>query len=119
MRLVALAAAALLPSLCVSWWDTGHMLTVAIARQRLSAAAVAELEQLIHASRSVQATSPVPSVTMVSAAHWADDVKNRGWSADDKILLSPTPTRIFVAFDAVRSSSSAVTCHAPTHPHAR
>lgn len=118
MRPLALAAAALLPSLCVGWWDTGHMLTVAIARQRLSAAAVAELEQLINASGSVQATSPVPSVTMVSAAHWADDVKNRGWSADDKIMLSPT--RTFVAFDAVRSSSSsAVTCHAPMHPHAR
>src|SRR6056300_1231650 len=48
VKLFAFAAAAALhiPISCLGWWDAGHMLTVAIASQRLSNATVAELNHL-------------------------------------------------------------------------
>lgn len=102
--LVALASAAL-PSPADAWWDTGHMLTAAIARARLSPASVAAAERLIMASLSVQSTSPVPSTTVISAAHWPDDVKRYDWDASEKVILSPSG--LFVAFDAVSKSTPA------------
>jgi hypothetical protein len=81
-----------------AWWDTGHMLTAAIARQRLSASALSAAEKLITASASVQTSSPVPSTTLVSAAHWADDLKRHDWPDNSKMILSPS--RLFVAFDS-------------------
>lgn len=108
-KLLALtAAAAYIPSLCLGWWDAGHMLTVAIARQRLSNATKTELDRLIAASESVQATSPVPSTSLVSAGHWPDDVKRRDWAPSDKVMLSPSG--LFVAFDAVRTRPSPFPC---------
>ena len=80
------------------------MLTVAIARQWLSNATQTELDSLIAASESVQATSPVPSTCLISAGHWPDDVKRRDWDPSDKVVLSPS--RLFVAFDAVRTVHS-------------
>jgi hypothetical protein len=106
VKLFAFAAAAALhiPSSCLGWWDAGHMLTVAIASQRLSNATVAELNHLIVASKSVQSTSPVPSTSLISAGHWPDDVKRRDWDPSKKVLMSPSG--LFVAFDAVRTFRS-------------
>jgi hypothetical protein len=86
-----------------AWWDTGHMLTAAIARQRLSPAAAAAGERLIAASAAVQASSPVPSTSMVSASHWPDDLKRRDWPASQKVMRSPAG--LFVAFDAPQFNS--------------
>eukprot|EP01043_Picozoa_sp_COSAG02_P065038 COSAG02_NODE_9689_length_2140_cov_2.167565_1_plen_150_part_00 len=102
VKLFAFAAAAALhiPSSCLGWWDTGHMLTVSIATQRLSNVTVAELNRLVAASESVQSTSPVPSTSLISAGHWPDDVKRRDWDPSKKVIMSPSG--LFVAFDAVR-----------------
>ena len=77
------------PAPAGAWWDTGHMLTAAIAQQRLSPAAAAEADALIAASASAQADSPVPSLSVVSAAHWADDLKRRDWPRGSKMMRSP------------------------------
>lgn len=54
-----------------SWWDTGHMLTAAIALKNLKKAKVVEATNLL---------SNLPGYTnfgsdFVSASHWADDIK--------------------------------------------
>lgn len=100
-KLLAFVTALQIPKLSLGWWDTGHMLTVAIARQRLSNTTIAELDRLVIASESVQAMSPVPSTTLISASHWADDVKRRDWDPSDKVMVSPSG--VFLAFDAVRA----------------
>ena len=101
VKILAFAAALHIPSACLGWWDAGHMLTVAIAGQRLSNVTVAELNSLIVASESVQSTSPVPSTSLISAGHWPDDVKRGDWDPSKKVILSPSG--LFVAFDAVRT----------------
>lgn len=103
-QFLAFVAALHIPSSCLGWWDAGHMLTVAIAGQRLSNSTMAELNHLIVASESVQSTCPVPSTSLISAGHWPDDVKRGDWDPSKKVMLSPSG--LFVAFDAVRTVSS-------------
>ena len=68
----------LLPLLCTTpvagWWDTGHMLTAAVALQTLPPAQVEEAALLLDMyHRNYPAAS-----SFVSAAHWADDIKRNG-----------------------------------------
>ena len=61
----------LLPTVVVAWWDTGHMLTAAVALKQLPANKIAEANKLL---------VDLPGYTtfgsnFVSAAHWADDIK--------------------------------------------
>ena len=93
-----MAALILLAHPASGWWDTGHMLTAAIARSRLSPAAAQAADALVDGSLSVQQFSPVPSSTLISAAHWPDDIKRRDWPASQKVQLSPSG--LYVAFDA-------------------
>eukprot|EP01052_Picozoa_sp_SAG31_P000242 SAG31_NODE_7_length_42755_cov_130.245728_38_plen_227_part_00 len=101
IRLLVLALLGWQP--VAGWWDTGHMLTAAIARTRLSAAARTMADELVIASASVQSSSPVPSVSFVSAAHWADDLKRRDWPASEKVHIAPDG--LIVAFDAAQLNS--------------
>ena len=58
-----------------AWWDAGHMLTVSIAKYRVEKEVAKKAERLIEASIFAQEIADVPSLNLVSAAHWADNVK--------------------------------------------
>lgn len=91
-----LAVACALASLALpaaGWWDVGHMVTASIAQQRVSRAVAERARRLIDASAFAQAPVDVPSTNLVSAAHWADNVKHIG-------ALVETPSGSFVDYSS-------------------
>ena len=79
------------------WWDTGHMLSAAIAMHVLDQQTITMVEELLLASSIAQEKLPVPSMNMVSAAHWADDIKT---SSSASFVLAPAPSSLFMALDS-------------------
>ena len=76
-----------------AWWDAGHMLTAAVARERLSPQAKLRADDLVAASLSTQEGQTVPSDTFVGVAHWADDVKREAG-------FITSPDGVYVALDS-------------------
>jgi hypothetical protein len=61
-----------LPTATYAWWDTGHMLTAAVALQNLPPAQRAEAHNLLS---NLPGYTTTFSNNFISAAHWADDIK--------------------------------------------
>lgn len=89
---LACALASLSPP-AEGWWDVGHMVTVAIAEQRVSETVAKRTRDLINASAFAQELVDVPSTNLVSAAHWADNVKHID-------ALVETPSHSFVDYSS-------------------
>ena len=70
----------LLPSLIISWWDVGHMLTAAIAEKRLQQLhpyAYAHFGELI---TSINNLVDNKSRTLIESACWPDDIKSHNYN---------------------------------------
>lgn len=67
---------AILPSIVLTWWDVGHMLTATIAEKRLkeiNPPAYAYFNDLI---TSINFLTDEKSQTFIESASWPDDIKS-------------------------------------------